>query len=341
MTGSRGYHFLEDKGIWRSPTELTARSAIIRRETDCLVIAKPDGTILTHWWLHAIGEIPAPEGKARFSPDPTGLEYVEITDKSLIEALRSKDRDDTAKKSTPKRQWHRIHLRIAALLLLLAATIYVFSDEIVRTVPEFLVHSQRVAIGQRMLDALLEHSGGESCSSITGDNSLAIFKSRVVNQLRGDIRVVRGIGPASLMLPGEMLVLNASLFREHDDPQVIAGFALLAMEVERTNDSLTRFTSSLGPIEAARLVFNRPLQTPVYENFARQLSEGTGIEVSPLDLAQRFRDTGVLARPFAEAAGNAGLDAEALSRAATLEGEYRAISILDDADWLHLKNICR
>ncbi len=341
MNNDRGFEILEDMGVWRSPTELAKHRAIIRCETERLVIAAPDGTVLTHWWLYALIEIPAPEGTARFTPDPNGPEYVEITDEYLITSLRKRLEHEPDTDHVSRRNWYPLYSQLAVGLAVLVVVLYLLSTQFLNSVPDYLVNTQKNAIGEGIFDALLRREGVERCSSIAGDASLTILKRRIANDFDGEFRVVRGIDSPSLVLPGNLLILNASLLFSFEDPHVIAGHVLLAMEQERENDSLIRFTDTLRPIESVRLVIGYDLEADVFDRFTDQIIEPSDVPVSLESLAQRFKQAGVLAKPFADAAAGSGFDGDGFLQVANFEGDLRAATVLGDADWLQLKNICR
>lgn len=331
MTALKKYARLESGGLWRADTGAQRRDVIVSFGSATLVLSDSAGRPLTHWSLPALARLNPGERPALFTPDPDGLETLEIDDSTMIDAI------ETVRHSVhPRAHRGRLRLWVGATIgavVLAAAVLWLpgaLTDQVIRTMPA----SARAALDAR-LEQQMARLTGATCHSLRSDRALSHLNTRIGGG--GGIRVLPGELPGPIALPGGLILLDRAMIEIPDDPAGPAGQILIARLNAAQHDPLRRLLARSGIGATLEALTTGTLSD------ARLAAEAEALIRSPIprppdaEIARAFETARVPLRPWAR-----DDDITGARNAALLDGASQAPTppLLSDGDWVALQGIC-
>lgn len=340
MTALPQYDMLTAPGLWRETPQAQRREVVVSFGKTSLVIADPmSDRALAHWSLAALVRCNPGGRPALFAPSEEPGEELEIGDETLVEALEKVQAAIEARRPHPGRL-RRISW-LSGLAVLAAATAFwlpgALIDQATRVVPQ----AKQTDIG-RMVLADLTRLTGLPCHSTEGDKALAALADR----LHGisEIAVVpRGLKGARL-LPGGVVALGQDTLTGPDTPEIAAGAILAAQQAQASESPVHAALSWAGAGAALTLLTSGDLPAAKLEGYGAVLlaaappAPGTEAEIEALLAA--FKGAGVSSTPYAYAIDETGESVLSLIEADPFRGSAAPQPVLEDAQWLALKDIC-
>lgn len=334
------YQRLEAAGLWRADPEAQRVDVIVSVGEATLTITDMRERVLAHWSLAAIARANPGQRPAVFHPDGDPGESLELTsDESEMIAAIEKLRGAIARqRPRPGR------LRFLGVLLSLSAVsaLVLFwlpmaaRQHALTVVPEV----KRVEIGQGLL-AHLQPATGPACRGPGGAAALGALARRLPPQ-KGVLRllVMRDGVPGALRLPGEVMLINADLVEDHDEPDVVAGHVIAAHLRAEAHDPLEQLLEEAGLGASLRLLTTGEVSDDVLRAHAERLLTNPPAPIETEIMLAGFRSWQVRARPYAYALDITGETTLPLIEADPFAAGDPPPPILGDSDWLRLQSIC-
>lgn len=332
MTALKGFERLESGGLWRPDPQAQRRDVALSFGDATLVLSDAAGRPLTHWSLPAIARLNPGTRPAVFTPDPDGLETLEIDDDTMIDALETVRRHVT-RRDRPGR------LRLAIGLGVLAACVGAavlwlpgaLRQQVIRTMPD----SARIALDER-LTAEIGALTGRPCTSLRGGRALRKLAEPLG---AGPVVVVPGELPAPLALPGGTVVLDRAMVELPEDPAVPAGHILIARTRAAGADPLEALLRRAGPVATLELLTSGRLGDGPLRREAEALLRATPPLPATEAITAQFARAGVPLTPWARDYDITGESVLPLIEADQISPQ-QAAPLLSDGDWLSLQAIC-
>lgn len=335
MTAFKEYDRLEASGLWRATPQAQRRDVIIAIGEATLTITDMKDTALAHWSLAALDRINPGEVPAIYSPDGDPGETLEIAENetamvAAIEKLRA-----AIEKARPRPGRLR-HVSVVAILAT-AAAILVFwlPGAMVQHTVGVVPTVKRQAIGEAILGRI-ERVGGRACISADAAPALARLARRTgVRKLV----VLRAGVTDSRALPGGIVLINASLLENFEDPAVVAGFILAERVRVASADPLARMLADAGPVASFQLLTTGDVTQATLDGYAERFTTVSGPPASTEALLDAFGTAGIPTTPYAYALDSSGETVLALIEADPMAGQTPD-PVLRDRDWVVLQSIC-
>jgi hypothetical protein len=320
---------------WRPSRAAPRRDVILAVGESTIVIADRDGQALTHWSLPAVTRI-AGRGGATYTPgDAASGEELEVADPEMIDAL------DAVRAAASRRQARPGSLRtvLLALVLVLVATLagLWLPDALARHAARVVPDATRTEIGTVLLHHMLRLTG-PPCADSDGFPPLARLDARVRGTAAGRLVLVPGGPRASLHLPGGIVVLRRTVFENHDDPAVAAGFVVSEAAERAARDPVLALLEAAGPGAALRLLTAGTLPETLLAAEAARLAAADPAPLPPGALRAAFDAADVPAIPYARTLDAPGETVLLLAEADRPTGSFAPI--LEDGDWIALQGAC-
>ncbi|PTV96362.1 hypothetical protein C8J27_102156 [Rhodobacter aestuarii] len=340
MTALPQYERLEAPGLWRETPQAQRREVIVSFGDTSLVIADDrSATALTHWSLAALVRRNPGGRPAVFAPSDDPGEELEIGDDTMVEAIEKVQAALEARRPHPGRLrrigWISVvsALAIGAVIWLPGALI----DQAARVVPL----AKRADIGRMML-ADLEHTTGVACHSTEGDKALALLAERLDGVT--EIAVLPRALTGARILAGGVVALGQDTLIGPDTPEVAAGAILAAQLAQSGETPAHALLQWAGAGAALSLLTTGDLPAKKIEGYgASLLARPISLPNTPAALDQllsAFKAAGVASTPYAYAVDPSGETVLGLIEADPFRGAPAPQPVLDDAEWLALKDIC-
>lgn len=331
MTALEQYSRLEATGLWREGPDAQRCEVLVSLGNATLIIATPAEVARTHWSLPAIVRLNPGKRPALYAPGEQADERLEIDDRDMIDAI------EKLRAAIDRRRPHpgRLRLWIGASLAaaMVAAALFWMPGALIRQTASVLPPAGQEAIGQQLLQEIGRLTG-PVCSPVAGSGALTRLSRRVLPDAPPRLAVLPSATPATLALPGNIIVLNAALLEEHDTPEVVAGFILAETIRRDAADPMLRLLEDAGLVATLRLLTTGQLERAALQAHAiTLLSQETG-PVAGAVLRPMFDAASIAATPYAMVAGVADLDGIAPAH------DGPSATLLSDADWVSLQNIC-
>lgn len=321
-----------------------------------LVITDLQDRPLTHWSLPALQRANPGDWPAIYHPDSDGTggdgETLELTEDeaemvAAIEKLRN-----AIDKRRPRPGRLRWLLMGASIASVLAVGVFWLPGALVDHAVSVLPSAKRHAIGTALL-AQVERVSGGRCDGPANNAPLTRLTERLSAVVPEDmsLAVVPDGLPQTVMLPGQIMLLNSRLLEDFEEPDVAAGFILAAALRAETQDPLRHLLERAGMLSTLRLMATGDLDQPALRTHAEALLAAplqTGPQAgaqtnapapSDAELLQAFRAAEVKSAAYAYALDVSGettlnlIEADPYPQAAPRP-------VLSDADWLRLQAIC-
>ena len=337
MTALKDYDRLESSGIWRESAEAQRKDVGVTFGDASLILKDHTDTALTHWSLPAIHRVNPGKRPALFKPAPDADEDLEISDDEMIDAI------EKIRKTIEKRRPHSGRLRLAVSTAIIAAIVAVgilwLPQALVRNTVAVLPESTRLAIGTTLLGHMTRLTG-DTCRATLGTNALSRLKTRTLQSKLRKAYVVPDLSDLeTLVLPGRLLLLDATLVEDHDSPDVAAGYMLKALTDRRVTDPMTPLLEAAGTKSTFRLLTTGHIDDGALKNYAETLLASSEPPLMPAELLAAFKSARVSATPFAYAIDVTGETTLNFIEADPFRGA-NAPRLLSDGDWISLQAIC-
>lgn len=340
MTALPQYERLEATGLWRETPQTQRREVLVSFGDTSLVIADDRSTTaLAHWSLAALVRRNPGARPAVFAPSEDPGEELEIGDETMVEAIEKVQAMIEARRPHPGRL-RRIGWITTAIVALIGVAAWLpgaLVDQAARVVPA----AKRAEIGQRVL-ADLERTTGVACHSTEGDKALAALARRLsgVDQIAV---LPRGLAGARI-LPGGVVALGEDTLAGPDTPEVAAGAILVAQRAQAGESPVHQLLDWAGARAALSLLVTGDLPAAQIRGYGAKLidhpvplpQDAAGTDA----LLSAFKAAGVASTPYAFARDPSGESALSLIEADPFRGAPAPAPVLQDAQWLALKDIC-
>lgn len=337
MTAKEQFVRLESLGRWYQTPRDAGRDVVIHLgDTSVTLISKND-VALAHWSIVGIRRLEVRGRPPRYGPDGGGPEFVEISDKTMVEAL---DRELAPSREPPGRTRRPIGrwIAAAAALAAVAAAANSFPDWSSRLAASFFKSSERAEIGEQVAGYIAAEFG-ESCESRHAAAALRKLSARLFPGERGGIKVISGLGVPSAHLPGGLVLVDRELVVRQDSPEVLAGYVLMERTIMALNDPLARLIREAGAGATFGVVFRGRIPDTEMRVHAASVPYRPRPPVPGEELLERFRNAGFPSTPFALSLQGADGLSEAIAAGDPLEGGVYA-PLLTDGEWLGLQAAC-
>ena len=328
---------LESLGRWyRTPRDAGRDVVVHLGDTSVTLISKND-VALAHWSIGGIRRLEVRGRPPRYGPDGGGPEFVEISDKTMVEALDrelSSAREPIKRTRRPIGRW----IAAAAALAAVAAAAHSFPDWSSRLAASFFPPSDRAEIGEQIAGYVAAEFGG-SCESRQAAAPLRKLSGRLFPGERGGIRVISGLGVPSAHLPGGLVLVDRDLVIQQDSPEVLAGHVLMERTLMALNDPLARLIREAGTGAMFGVMFRRRIPDTEMRIHAASVPYRPRAPFPEDELLDRFREAGFPSTPFALSLQGADGLSEAIAAGDPLEGGIYS-PLLTDGEWLGLQAAC-
>ncbi|MDQ2095501.1 hypothetical protein, partial [Rhodalgimonas zhirmunskyi] len=301
MTALSAYDRLEAAGLWRPSEDAQRRDVIVSVGEATLTITDLNDRALAHWSIPAVARANPGQVPAIYHPDGDPGETLELpADEDEMIAAIEKLRV-AIDKSRPRPGRLRLIMLISITLATLALGVFwlpsALLDHTVTVVPSV----KRSEIGETLLTRI-RRVAGAPCSEAQGQAALARLSARLPAPA-GPARLVvlrDGIGQAA-HLPGEIILLNKSLFEDYEEPDVVAGHIVAEHLRAEISDPLRDLLESAGTVQTIRLLTTGALSDGALDAYAETLLTTPPAPLADETLLAGFKAWSVRATPYAYA----------------------------------------
>ncbi|WP_313534192.1 hypothetical protein [Haematobacter sp.] len=337
MTALTRYQRLECFGWWRESPDAEAREVVVSFGDASLILSDIQNSLaLTHWSLPALERLNPGDLPARYSPDPSAGETLEIDDDLMINAIEQVRRViDSQRPKEGRLRGPLIALLVGALLI---AAVLFLPTALTRHTVAAVPQATREAIGELVLRDMVRLTG-PVCSTPNGDRALRKMWARLSDGRPGGISVLpKGFADA-VHLPGGRILLQRDLLEDEDSEEIAAGYVLAEQVRADAADPLLPLLEHAGLLATFRLLTTGELPPTAVRGFAETLLTAPVSDADPKALLTRFAAAKVPSTPYAQAIDPTGARTEAL-RTGDPFRDVAAPAILTDTEWVGLQGIC-
>lgn len=337
MTALTRYQRLECFGWWRESPDAEAREVVVSFGDASLILSDIKTSLaLTHWSLPALERLNPGDLPARYSPDPSAGETLEIDDDLMINAIEQVRR--VIESQRPKEG--RLRAPLIALLVggLLIAAVLFLPTALTRHTAAAVPQATREAIGELVLRDMVRLTG-PVCSTPNGDRALRKMWARLSDGRPGSISVVPNGSADAVHLPGGRILLRRSLLEDQDNEEVAAGHVLAEQVRADAADPLLPLLEHAGLLATFRLLTTGELPPTAVRGLADALLAAPVSDVDPKTLLSRFAAAKAPSTPYAQAIDPTNAHTESL-RTGDPFRTAAAPPILTDTEWVGLQGIC-
>ncbi|MEM7544783.1 MAG: M48 family metallopeptidase [Pseudomonadota bacterium] len=375
MTALAQYERLESTGRYFDGQTARPRDVVVKFGDASLIILDMGDMPIAHWSLAGVRDIGdgREDGSLTLTPDYDADERLTIDDPTMVQAIRTVCKDLRQRRPTTPKRWRKVALWTVAALgsvyMIMFHIVPALSDQLATLIPP----EAEAAMGEKMVDqfADLLTPGDEPrfCSTPKGDKALAAMTARLEGTanvyLPLTVRVLDHEMVNAFALPGGQIVLFRGLIRTADAPEEVA--AVLAHEighvVARDPTRLTLRSAGtagilgllLGDFTGATVTvalseallrsgYQREAETSA-DHFATALLAAEGLPSEPmaaffLKLKEMTGDSdpGLLSHLSTHPDLQGRADK---AREADTVGGSAFKPVLDDQEWVALRNICQ
>ncbi|MDW3224811.1 MAG: hypothetical protein R8G34_18335 [Paracoccaceae bacterium] len=335
MTALKKYERLEATGLWRPSEDAQRREVVVSIGDATLVISDMRDQAITHWSLAAVQRYNPGKRPALFHPEGDPGETLElgVDEKQMIDAIEKLRRAVERSRPRPGRlRWLGMSVSIAAVV---AAGVFWVPQAIVNHAISVVPEVKRVEIGNALLSRI-ERMTGPACSDAAGLKALTTLRARLGSD---ELSVMPGSLQNSLHLPGGRILLNRALVEDFEEPDVTAGYVMVAQTQARNRDPLRELLEVSGTWASFQLLTTGALKRETLDSYAEYLLTQESVHPSAESLLPVFSEAQLRSTPYAYARDVTGETVLPLIEADPMAGKP-AKSLLSDADWIRLQNIC-
>lgn len=335
MTALKKYDRLEASGLWRASQDTQRREVVVSIGDATLVISDMRDQAMAHWSLAAVHRANPGKRPAIYHPDGDPGETLELgtDEKQMIDAIEKLRRAVERTRPRPGRlRWLGMTISIATVI---ALGIFWVPQALLTHTLNVVPYVKRAEIGEALL-ARIDRLTGTACANPAGLRALATFRAR----LGADkVSVMPGAVQTSLHLPGGYILLNRALVEDYEEPDVAAGYTIVEQHQSRTLDPLRALLEVSGTWASFQLLTTGALDRDALDNYAEYLLTAERDPPDPLSLLPVFKQAQLRSTPYAYARDITGETVLPLIEADPMTAKT-AKTLLSDADWLRLQNIC-
>lgn len=324
-------------GIWRESLDAQRRDVIVTFGDASLIIRDKTDTALAHWSLPAIHRTNPGKRPALFKPASDADEELEIAEPEMIDAIEKVRR--TIEKHRPRSGRLRLAISTGVIAVLAVIGVAFLPQALVRNTVSVLPESTRLAIGTTLLGHMTRLTG-DTCRSTLGAAALTRLTTRTLNTKLRKAYVVPDLGTRdTLVLPGRLLLLDATLVEDHDSPDVAAGFMLKALSDRLSQDPMTPLLEAAGTKTTFGLLTTGHIDDDALKAYAESLLATSEPDLNTDTMLDHFATAKASATPFAYAVDVTGETTIELIEADPFRGNA-APTLITDGDWVSLQSIC-
>ncbi len=337
MTALKEYDRLESTGIWRESAQAQRRDVVVSFGDASLIIKDKTDTALAHWSLPAIHRENPGKRPALFKPAMDADEELELDEPEMIDAIEKIRR--MIERRRPRSGRLRLIISGTIIAAIIAVGVLWLPQALVRNTVAVLPESTRLAIGTTLLGHMTRLTG-DTCRATLGATALSRLKTRALQSKLRKAFIVPDLGlRETLVLPGRLIMLDATLVEDHDTPDVAAGWMLKALTDRRGQDPMTPLLEAAGTKSTFRLLTTGEIDDAALRDYAETLIATAEPELMPDILLAQFEKARASSTPFAYAVDVTGEATIDLIEADPYRGA-EAPRLLSDGDWISLQSIC-
>jgi hypothetical protein len=335
MTALRKYDRLESPGTWRETPEARLREVVVGLREATLVLSDPKTEMaLSQWSLPALHRLNPGKVPALFGPGLDDDETLEIDDPEMIAALETLRGTLERRRAKPGRL--RGVIMTAAGVALGALAVFWLPGKLTEYTAAMLPPPTRAALGKLALQDLTKLTGSP-CSTKAGTAASVALGLRLNPVQPPHVLAVREALKTPIALPGDLVVLPASLLQTN--PDAVAGAVLVASQTAASQDLLRPLLAHAGFVATLRLLASGEIDPTALDGYGETLLAPAATVLSDSDLLIGFKTAQVTSSPYAYSLDKSGETTLGLIEADPYpKGSDPAV--LDDATWQGLQNIC-
>ncbi len=337
MTALQQYQKLECSGLWRDMPEAQRRDVVVSFGEASLTLTDPrSGLALAHWSLPAVDRLNPGVLPALYAPGADAPESLELQDTDMIAALDKVRTTLIARR--PRQGRLREAIVAAATATLVGMAVLWLPGAMVKQSAQIAPQSTRVAIG-RMALADLTRVTGQTCHNGGGQAALDKLATRVFGTPTPQLFIVSDATQPSILLPGQIIVLNRALIEMPEGPETAAGAALAAAATGSVQDPLIPLLQHSGLWATFGLLTRGSLDAESVAGYGEVLMRHAPVRVPDDVLLERFLAADIPVAPYASTLDTTQTPTPQLT-AADADGTALQKPILADGDWITLQAIC-
>lgn len=338
MTALDEFARLESTGLWRPTPQEQRREVGLCFGDATLVLTDSANRPLTHWSLPAVHRINPGVRPALYSPDPDGIETLEISDDLMVDALEKVHRGLSRQRPRVGRLRQSIWLITAAAIV--ALSVLWLPGAMIRQAGSVVPAAKRSEIGATLLGHI-QRLTGPTCRNPLGVAALDALRTRVLGEgSTAEVVIVRDRLAAPVALPGPIIMLPLSVVTAADDPAVTAGH-ILAADLSRTRtDPLERALEDAGLGATFQLLTTGDVPTDTLQAYAQTAVSIPARLPDARTLGAGFEQAAVPISPWATALDPTGATISDLLQV-EWQGAVDAPALLTDGQWVSLTGICQ
>jgi hypothetical protein len=266
MTALKAYERLECTGLWRSGPAMQRREVVVSCGQATLILTDMQNRPLAHWSLAAIDVQTHKEDAATLRPAPGSEESLEISDKTMLEALQKVQKAIDRSRPHPGRL--RFILAVSSVVLLSFVTLIWGPQAMVSYASNVLPEAKRAQLGRALVERIGQLAG-PYCTSPEGIRSAALLVERLAPKAALELRVLPGQRTAPIVLPGGKVILFDNMVGQSDDPAVTAAYVAAAIATLNDADPLGLYLEDAGPFVSISLITSNELSNRQLDQLAK------------------------------------------------------------------------
>ncbi len=337
MTALTQYAKLETVGLWRPDPEAQRREVVVCFGDATLILRDMAGRPLAHWSMAAIRRANPGQMPAVFAPGDGDSETLEIEDDLMVSSI------EKVRKSIARRRPREGRVRGAGISVVLGVALVAgalwlpgaLRERTLEAVPE----TKRAEIGATILGHL-QRLTGNACRNPRSVQALGRLTTRALGRdYPGQVVVVPDVVQGTLMLPGQIIVMNRSVVEDYEDPAVAAGYMIAAVAERGEVDPLDSLLRETGLRATVHLLTTGDFPSDALRRYAEVIAARAPTALAPDALIGKFAEAQISTRPYAYAVDITGETTLPLIEADPVN-PADAPQILTDGDWVALQGIC-
>lgn len=338
MTALTKYQRLEASALWRELPGAQAREVIVGLREATIVLTDPRSEApLSQWSLPAIERLNPGQMPARFAPGHDAGETLELDDTDMIAALDTVHRVLERRKPRPGRL--RGAFLGASALAVVGVLVFWLPGKVTSYTVQVLPAPTRADLGDLAL-ADIARLTGQPCKSVPGRRAATALAERLFPAAPPRIEVLRDALAGPAHLPGNILLLPASLVEGADGPDLIAGHLLVEALRAQTTDPVDALLDYIGLGATLRLLTTGTVPPDAAKGYGEVfLAAAPG----PWPAADAQLSAFQTAQVSAAAYGAASRDSNPAAADLVQQDPFALGApspVLSDEDWLEFQAIC-
>lgn len=337
MTALDKYARLEAEGLWREQEDAQRKNVIVSIGSASLIITDAQDRPLTHWSIAAIARENPGKFPALYRPDGDAGESLELaeSEKQMIDAIEKLRR--AVEKRRPKPGRLRLLFVVSLVLAMVALSVFWLPNALKSYALHVVPAVKQEAIGKAILNEMRSFAGNP-CSSALADQSLVKLANRLEGE-RATLQILPDGIATTQHLPGGLILMPRELIEDLEDPDAVAGFALVELLRYEQGSALGDLLDFAGTLATFRLLTTGELPTQSLKDYALHILTLPPERVPEEAIIAAFAHLKLRIEPYAYALDITGEQSLALVEAGKL-GQGTLEPSLSDSDWVRLQTIC-